>query len=465
MLDMVSLLVGIVVGTAIFRASPGIFADCGSATVGMLMWAAGAVIALCGALCYSEMAAAWPRFGAEYVFLSEAYGKRMGILFAWMQVFAVVTGNIGAMAFAFADYAGKVLNLEEPTWELPTLAAAAVTISWLIHMCGMSWGRMTQNALSVCKIASLVLILICGVIFTGAAESPVVPASEPAVIAEATSPSLASLGTALLFVLFTYGGWNDATAVTPDVRDCRRKVPRALILGLALIAVLYLAVNAAYLRVLGYPGLVASKAPAADVFSRVLGQGAARALSLLVMFSALGAIHGMLLTGCRTLEGVGTDVPLFAKLSQRSTRGAAVLGLTLLAGIALTMILLVGTSQGQQLLTGTAGLLGVQSRDFSQKSGFGVLVDSSSAVFYIFYMLTAVAVFVLRWKAPDQPRPFRIPLFPLPPLIFLAATVWILWSAVTHALDIVVLMLPIGVLGVLAALLLPLRKREEGVWR
>lgn len=454
-LDMVGLVIGIVIGVSIFKSPALIFANAGSAAAGMGFWIGGALIALCGALCYSELAAAYPEFGAEYAYLSRAYGRRFGLLFAWMQVFAVVTGNLGAMAFVFADYLLKLVGVETSANSSSGIACAAVIFSWLVHLTGDHWGRRAQNLLSACKIGSLVMILLAGIwIWLRPPIDPVAVVSE-VVPREVT---WSGWGLALLFTLFAYGGWNDATSVAPDVVDCRRNVPRALLLSLALITALYLGVNAVYLGVLGYDGLSKSTVPAADVMSRALGPFSARLLSGMVLISSMGAIHGLMLTGTRLLQGVGETAPWFARLSHRTPNGSAPWALSLIMVISLALIAMAGTPEGQDAMAKVASLLNLPPPDYKRLGGgFGVLVSAASAIFYVFLLLTGLAVIVLRIRDPHRARPFKIPLYPLPPVIFTLVVAWMLWSAAIDAKEAVLLLSPVLLIGVVVAWLAPVR--------
>jgi basic amino acid/polyamine antiporter, APA family len=452
--DAISLIVGIVVGVAIFKAPPMIFSLIESPLLGLLLWVLGAVLALCGALCYAELATAYPRFGGEYVFLTEAYGRRIGFLFAWMHLCATLTGCIGAMAFVFADYAAHLVPLFQ---DVPALAGgAAVCCLAGLHLRGIRTGKLVQNLLSLGKVLSLGLILLAGLLFTsGEATFESVPTEEPM--------TFSGLGLALVFVLYAYGGWNDTAAVTPEVRDHQKNMPRALLCGLGGIGLLYVALNLSYLHILGMEGLRASQVPAAEVVDRTFGRAGSVIMSLIVMVSALGAIHGMLFAGCRTLLAVGRDYPWFRAWSRWSPQGVPVFSLLTLMGVALTLILLVGTSTGQGLVTRGVSWLGLSPPRWERYGGgFSTLVAATAPIFWSFISLSSLSVIVLRFRDPGRPRPFRTPAYPFPALLFFAMALFMLWSSATYAGRLTLFLLPAGLVGIVLTLVQPYDGANRG---
>ena len=273
--DAVSIIVGIVVGTAIFKSPMMVFQSTGGSWQALGAWLVGGVLSLCGALCYAELATTYPRDGGDYEYLGRAYGRWLGFLFGWCQLTVILSASIGTMAYAFADYAAAIWpNLAEQTaW----LAVGAVVLLALVNAAGGVAGTTTQNVLSALKVFGLLCIVAAGVwagsatTFSSAAAST---ASEP------------SFGLAMVFVLYAFGGWSDAAFVAAEVRDQHRNLPRALLIGTLAITVLYLAVNAAYLAVLGFDAARQSSTPAADVLELAGGRWGRTAISLLVMLSA-----------------------------------------------------------------------------------------------------------------------------------------------------------------------------------
>jgi amino acid transporter len=423
--DAVSIIVGIVVGTSIFRSPTLVFQAMPGPWEALGVWLVGGVLCLFGAVCYAELATTYPRNGGDYEYLTRAYGRPIGFLFGWAQLSVVLTGSIGAMAYAFADYAGKL-------WEMPPgstawLAAAAVAGLTAVNLLGMVAGKSLQNALTLAKILGLGAV-VAAALYWGRADST-------AAVAGSSGMAGAGIGLALVFVLYAYGGWNDAVFVAAEVRDVRRNLPRALIFGIAGITVVYLALNAAYLAVLGFEGARQSATPAADVLTHAVGTWGGQAITVLVIISTLGAINGMILAGSHVYATVGEDHRVFAWLGKWNVRaGAPTAALVVQASIALLLIVAVGTPQGCRAIDGALVSIGLAALPWDEYfGGFETLVAGTAPVFWAFFLLTGLSVFILRVKDPLKPRPYRVPWFPLPPVVFCCTCGYMLYSSLAYA--------------------------------
>jgi amino acid transporter len=462
MWDVVSLIIGIVIGVSIFRVPKDIFSLCGSPALGLAMWGVGAFFALCGALCYAELSAAYPALGAEYAFLSRAYGVRFGFLFAWMQTWIVMPASVGTMAFVLAAYAAEILPGLAPY--SGSVAASAILLLALLQMAGFHAGRRVQNLLTLFKILSLAGLLICGLLLSPQQDS--VPSAaggtEQLENDGHHSPNWEELGLALVFVLYAYGGWNDAASVVPEVKDCRKNMPRALLLGLLLIAILYLALNFSYLKALGFQGVCRSSAPAAEVMRRTAGPAFSSVMSVMVMASALGAIHGMLFSGCRLLAAIGQDFRDFELWNRWNARSVPIWSLLTISGTALALTAAVGTATGRSLIGAAAAALSLPDPAWEKfGGGFEVLLAASAPIFWFFFLLTGAAVIVLRIRDPHRPRPFRVPFYPLTPLLFIASAGWMLWSSALYSRQVTLLMTPFLLVGIAFAFRQHSRKAIE----
>lgn len=418
--DSVSIIVGIVVGTAIFKTPQLVFANVTGPWQGLACWLLGGVLALVGALCYAELATTYPRMGGDYVYLTRAFGPWAGFLFGWAQLTVILTGSIGAMAYAFADYAIRLWDLGPgaTVW----LAMSAVALLTVCNLLGLVFGKAVQNLLSASKVLGLAAIVIAGLLGGGDASLSPAPITGP------------GFGLAMVFVFYAYGGWNDAAFIAAEVRDRDRNLPRALLVGTAGITVIYLLVNAAYLWGLGFEGLRASSAPAADVAALALGDPGRRAVSLLVMISALGAINGLILAGSRVHASLGSDHRVFARLAAWNAKGAPVASLLAQSAVALLLILLVGTVAGRKGIDGILGLVGLAPLPWADYfGGFNTLVAGTAPVFWGFFLMTGIALFVLRHKDGKRPRPFALPLYPLEPVLFCAMCLFMLHAALSYA--------------------------------
>ncbi|MCG8401651.1 MAG: amino acid permease, partial [Firmicutes bacterium] len=290
-------------------------------------------------------------------------------------------------------------------------AVGAVAVLTVINIIGVREGKWTQNLLPVVK--AMGLLAIVGVaIFT-----PVEPGAA-AKTAEATIP----VSLALIFVLFTFGGWNEMAYVAAEVHNPRRNIVRALVLGTVGVTVLYLLVNAAFLRTLGFGGMATSNAVATDTVAAAFPDFAARVISVLICISALGAVNGLIFTGSRISYAVGADHPVFALLGKWNEQTATPVR-ALIVQLAIAIGIIVGLG-----------------------SFIDAIIYTSPAV-YSFYIATCLAVIILRFREPQVERPFRIPLFPLPVVVFLLACALLLRSAMNYKPDLAVLALTITMMG------------------
>jgi amino acid transporter len=421
--DAVSIIVGIVVGTAIFKTPQFVFANVHGPWQGMGCWLLGGILALIGSLCYAELATTYPRVGGDYVYLTRAYGRWVGFLFGWAQLTVILTGSIGAMAYAFADYAIALWDKLDASWSV-WLAGGSVLVLTVLNVLGVVFGKTVQNLLSVIKILGLGGITVAGLVWGGTASLDVeVPMTA------------AGFGLAMVFVLYAYGGWNDAAFVAAEVRDRHRNMPLALLLGTGGITLVYLLVNLAYLWGLGFEGVRASAAPAADVAALALGPWGGKAISVLVILCALGAINGLIFTGSRIYVGLGSDHRIFGWLGQwNARRNAPIRSLLVQTLFALLLIVAVGTAAGQQVVDASLAAVRLAPLPWERYfGGFNTLVAATAPVFWGFFLLTGFSLFILRAKDHDIRRPFSAPLYPLEPILFCGMCYFMLFSAIEYA--------------------------------
>lgn len=444
--DVVSLIVGIIVGATIFQSPPNIFANAGSPGMGLGIWLLGGALSLAGALCYAELATAYPTACGDYDYITHAFGRTVGFAFAWSELAVIRTGgSIAIMGCVFAEYAERLLPLAgltsgtalAPLAEHTTLVWSTVAVLALaaVNAGGLQPGRFTQNLLTAVKALGLGGVVVFGalaVLVPGPSPAPPPPVSD--------GNGERSLALALVFVLYAYGGWNEAAYVAAEVRDPRRNMTRALLLGTVIVTVLYVAVNVAYLAALGFENVKRSSAVAADVLAGPLGEGGARAMCLLVMVSALGAINGLLFTGLRLNGRFGADFRAFAWMQRppgwRSSPGAlaaqTVLSLGLIALVDFgdcwkPAVRWAARAIGAPL---PAGFARARQADF-----FEQLVVCTTPVFWLFLLLTGLALPVLRWRDPGRPRPFRVPGYPWVPLVFCGSSLFMFVSSSQYAAD------------------------------
>lgn len=403
--DATSIIVGIVIGAGLYETAPIVARNVPGPAWLAGVWIAGGLIALLGAATYAELATTYREPGGEFAYLCRAYGSRLGFVFAWSQLWVVRPGSIGAMALIFGNYFREVVPCPAVGHLELLYALLAILVLSIICGAGIRPGAWTQNVLTAAKVIGL--LLIAAVAFS----APGAPATRPAVAAGAAGQG--DLRLALILVLFTYGGWNDMAYVAAEVRRPRRNLVRALLLGTATVTAIYVAVNGAFLHVLGIEGVRQSRAVAAETVRVGLGAGADRAISLLICLSCLGAIHGMLLTGSRIYYAMGRRYPLFATLGtwdrQSGTPAAA---LVLQTAITLTVVALFGLSE----------------------KSFQRMVVFTTPIFWFFFLLTAVSLFVLRSGRTPRSE-FRVVGYPLTPALFCLACLMMLVESLHYALE------------------------------
>jgi amino acid transporter len=395
--DSTCIIVGIIIGAGIYQMAPDIAKGAGSWWGVLLLWIAGGLLSLCGALCYAELATAYPKEGGDYVYLSKAYGRWAGYLFGWAQLTVVRPGDIAVMAFAFATYARTIFDplAGHPAVSQRLFAAVATIILTLINILGVKEGKWTQNLLTVVK--ALGLLAIVGVAVFSPQDQAVTAGFDPL-----------PLSLALVFVLFTYGGWNEMAYVAAEVKNSRRNIVRALVLGTGSVIVLYMLINGAFLYTLGYNGLATSEAVANDAISTIFPNIGGKLISALVCISALGAVNGLIFTGARISYAMGAEhrtFKIFGRWHEKT--GTPAWALLLQGLIAVTLIMVFG-------------------------SFIDTIIYTAVAV-YAFYLGTGLSVIVLRLKEPAVDRPYKVTGYPVTTLIFCAVCGFLIYSCVTYA--------------------------------
>ena len=272
--DAVAIIVGTVIGAGIFRTPPLVAAHAGSEAVTLLAWVVGGAVSLVGALCYAELASAYPNAGGEYHYLSRAFGRRVGFLFAWARISVVQTGSIALLAFVLGDYASQLYRLGPHSAALYALIAIAGLTT--VNVLGVRHGTRAQTLLTSLEVAGVLVVIASGVIL----------ASAPAAAAAAPPATTPAFGLVMVFVLLTYGGWNEAAYLSAEIRDPRRNIARAFIVSLVLVTLLYILVNVAMLAALGHGGVARSEAVAADIMARAFGAPGAVLVSVLIVVCA-----------------------------------------------------------------------------------------------------------------------------------------------------------------------------------
>jgi amino acid transporter len=412
------MMVGIIIGIGIFKTPQLVALNVSSETWFVAAWFLGGLATLIGALVYAELAAAYPSTGGEYHFLTRAYGQQVGFLFAWARTTVIQTGAIAAVCFVLGDYAQQLYPLG--IYGAAVYGAAGLFVLTLVNLAGTYESKTAQNILTVLEASALAAIALVGFLYGGGA-APTAPAAEA---------NLGALGLAMVFILLTYGGWNEAAYLSADLKNVRRDMIRILLIGTAVVTVLYVAINIAYLNVLGLEGLRKSDAVAAAVMRAGFGASGAAILSLIVVCAALSTINASIFTGARVYHALGQDLQL-ERLKIWSDEGNNPRNAII----------------AQSLIAFALILFGAISKD-----GFSAMVEYTAPVFWFFILLVGLSLFVLRAKDPRRERPFRVPLYPVTPILFCLICAYLLYSSLVYTgygalVGIAVLLAGIPLLG------------------
>jgi APA family basic amino acid/polyamine antiporter len=406
----IAIVIGSMIGSGIFRVPSATAAQVGTPGGMMLVWVAGGVVALCGALTLAELAALWPRAGGIYVYLNEAYGSLPAFLVGWL-LLVIAPISIGAVALVFAEYLGRIVPPIEQHTRLVATAGVVLVAAWNYR--SLRFGAAVSNLSSSSKVLAI-LALTAAAFLSGRGQTAWLERGG------LTPASLSGFGLGLVTVLWAYNGWQDATYVGGEIRNPGRTLPRALIFGTLIVTSVYLAVNAAYLAVLPMAAIVRSPLVAADVAVQLFGQAGNALIAALVCVSTFGTMNSGMLCYPRIFYAMAED-----RLFFRSIAAVHPIYGTPHASIALTAALAIAC-------------LWVQT--------FEQLIEVFILGSLPFWALAAGAVLVLRGRHPELPRPYRCPGYPLVPIVFIAANVGLLLNSLWQR--------PGPVVGSIAAILL-----------
>lgn len=389
LLNAVAVSIGITIGSGIFRVPAtvaGLLHDPGSV---ILCWVLGGAMALCGALTFAELAAALPRSGGMFAYILEAFGPLPAFLFGWAELTVVRAAALGAIATIFAEYLGYFIPLG--AFQVRETAALIIVVVGLLNYVGVRRAAAVLSATTYAKYGAVVALALLACSARGATAAHFTPFWGGAV-------SLSLLATALVPVMWTYDGWADLALIGGEVSNPQRTLPRALIAGSASVALVYLLVNLAFIYVLPLPQMAASTLIATTVATRIpLLAGVGTALIAgLVMLATFSGLNASMMVGARIFFAMADRGLLFRAIARVSPRFDS-------------------PSVAIWLCTGL-GVVYVLQNDFAQ------LADKFILGIWPFYALTVAAVFVLRRRRPELPRPYRVWGYPVVPAAFLLAS-------------------------------------------
>ncbi|MEO6527242.1 MAG: amino acid permease [Gemmatimonadaceae bacterium] len=398
----VAVLIGSTIGSGIFRSPAGITDKLPGPLPLMAVWVAGGVFALCGALTLAELSGEFPATGGMYVFIREGWGRLAAFLFGWSELVLIRAASLGAISTTFSEYLLRVLGYDPSVAPYSDyvhyVAAVAIVLTASFNYVGVKWSSLVLNVTTLAKYGGLLFIIglafVIGLPQTGGHYTPAVPAG---------SFHIAAFGLALVSVLWAFDGWADLSFVSGEVRDPRRTLPRAIIIGTLAVIAIYILANLAYLAVLPVEEIRRSKLVAADVAQRLLGAPGVVFVALTVMLSTFGTLNATLLTAPRVFFAMADDGLFFRRVASVHPR--------------------FNTPYVSILLASALGVLFVLLQTFEQ------LADIFVTAIVPFYALAVAAVFVVRKRANYDP-PFRTPGYPVVPALFILATFFLLGNAI-----------------------------------
>ena len=431
----VAVLVGSTIGSGIFRTPAGVAQRVDDVPLFLLAWVLGGAVVLCGALTYSELAAAFPRSGGVYVFVRESFGPLPAFLFAWAEMWIIRPGAFGAIGITASAYTLRTLGFDPASVVLAAgpldirseqlLGACFIVIVGGVNYFGIHRGAILQNASTAFKVGALALLVVLGFALGTPATTP-----EGGILAQRAPVALSPFLLAMVAILWAYDGWADLAFVGGEVKDPQRTLPRALLIGTGTVVVLYLAANLVYLYLIPIQAMKHAELVAADVARLVIGPAGVVIVSAAIAVSTFGTLNGSMMTAPRIFFAAAED-GLFPKAIARvdprtHAPTAAVLLMTVM------------------------GVIFILIRTFTE------LADQFIIGIWPFYALAVAGVFVLRRRRPELERPYRTWGFPVVPLLFLAGALLLLGNYLVSetrafAVDIGIILSGVPVYAILRA--------------
>src|SRR6266850_7863298 len=432
----VAVLVGSTIGSGIFRTPASVAQRIDDVPLFLLAWVVGGVVVLCGALTYSELAAAFPRSGGVYVFVRESFGRLPAFLFAWAELWVIRPGAYGAIGITASAYTLRTLG-HDPAAIVATigplkigaeqlLGAGYIILVGTVNFFGIHRGAVLQNLSTVFKVAALALLILVG--FALGSQSAGLPAG--GIFAQRAPVALSSFLLAMVAILWAYDGWADLAFVGGEVQNPQRTLPRALLIGTATVVVLYLGANLVYLYLIPIQQMKHAELVAADVARLLVGQGGVVAISAVIAVSTFGTLNGSMMTAPRIFFAAAEDGMLpqaLARIDPRTSSPTAAVLLMIVMGV---IFILVRT--------------------------FNDLAEQFIIGIWPFYALAVAGVFVLRRTRPRLERPYMTWGYPLVPLVFLAGALLLLGNYLVSetgafAIDIGIILTGVPVFAILRA--------------
>ena len=401
LLDATMINAGGIIGSGIFMVPATVAMFTGSASLFFMVWIAGGIVSLFGALSVAELGAAMPRAGGQYVYLSEAYGPVWGYLYGWSAVAVINTASIAAVGVAFSEYLRFFFPITDIS--IKGIAVATIVLLTIINILDVKSGARFQNVFTISKLGAIFGIIILGLVMEGGSNQNLSPFFSDQSFTELVGP----LGLAMVSVLWTFDGWIFITYVAGEVKNPGRNIPLSLIFCMLIVVTIYLLLNYVLIYTLGFTGMNGSDLVVSDAASVFLGNKGAAIVTLIILISLIGANNGFVLTSARINYAMAKDKLFFYQASQIHPRFKSPSNALIIQCVWASLLTFTGT--------------------------FNQLITYIIFASWIFYGMSAGAVIILRNKKPDMERPYKTPLYPWIPIIFILFAIFLTINTIIEA--------------------------------
>ena len=395
-----STVIGMVIGGGVFFKPQAVYSlTGGSPGLGMIAWVVAGIITITAGLTAAEVSAAIPKTGGMMVYIEEIYGKKLGVLTGWMQCVLFFPASIAALAVMFGSQSATLIGNESLV--VPITLGTILLISILNTISSKTSG-LIQTVATICKLIPLILIIVFGFINGGGTNSLTSPLVGPGISTGSV------IGQLLIAILFAYDGWINVGALAGEMKNPGKDLPTAIVGGLTFVMAVYIIINIAYLWVLPANELANYASPASAVAEVIFGPMGGKIITIGILISVFGCINGYLLTGPRILYTLGLQKSIpgykyYSKLNKSGVPSTATI------------------------------IMGIIAMLYALSGQFNLLTDLSMFVVWSFYVLTFIGVILLRQKQPNLPRPYKVPLYPVIPIIAIAGGLFVVINQLLFA--------------------------------
>ncbi len=393
--------VGGIIGSGIFMVPATVALYTTSSSLFFMVWILGGIISLFGALSVAELGAAMPRAGGQYVYLNEAYGPVWGYLYGWSAVAVINTASIAAVGVAFAEYLSFFTSLS--SFDIKSIAIASIIILTIINVIDVKSGARFQNWFTFTKIASIIIVILLGLFLDGGSTQNLSPFFNDQSFSSLVGP----LGLAMVAVLWTFDGWIFITYVAGEVKTPGRNIPLSIIYCMIIIVSVYLALNYVLVFALGFDKMIGSELVMSDAASIFIGNQGGAIITIIILISLIGANNGFILTSARINYAMAKNKLFFKQAASIHPKYKSPSNALIIQCVWACILTFTGT--------------------------FNQLITYIIFASWIFYGMSAGAVIILRYKKPELKRPYKTPLYPWIPIIFILFAIFLTINTIMEA--------------------------------